>query len=193
MLAMLVVATALLRVGCVSSRASNEDQFVSEHISKIFGEDDMTPDFTEQLGSHDHTRDIKKRHDGTSHEKYAPPQSEVKTTLKPATEKPERNLTQHPKLQVKTPKRGTPTPNAPEEGDKKPHGILHEEVDVVDREDHVTQYLSDQLVNTDSEITSLQASESDDDNERSDSVEVKEDGFFAFLTGQEKAAEVEGA
>ncbi|XP_073966022.1 uncharacterized protein isoform X2 [Choristoneura fumiferana] len=34
--------------------------------------------------------------------------------------------------------------------------------DVVDREDHVTQYLSELLVNTDSEITSLQVNEYDE-------------------------------
>ncbi|RVE49448.1 hypothetical protein evm_005879 [Chilo suppressalis] len=39
--------------------------------------------------------------------------------------------------------------------------------DVVDREDHVTQYLSELLVNTDSEITGLQASEVDPPAEQS--------------------------
>ncbi|XP_059045910.1 uncharacterized protein LOC131841606 [Achroia grisella] len=41
------------------------------------------------------------------------------------------------------------------------------ETDVIDREDHVTQYLSELLVNTDSEITSLQVSELEDDKEES--------------------------
>ncbi|XP_063835500.1 uncharacterized protein LOC135084655 [Ostrinia nubilalis] len=64
-----------------------------------------------------------------------------------------------------------------------------DDVDVADREDHVTQYLSELMVNTDSEITSLQAS---DVEETRDESGGKEDGYFAFLTGEEKVFEVEG-
>ncbi|XP_075987495.1 uncharacterized protein LOC142984069 [Anticarsia gemmatalis] len=55
------------------------------------------------------------------------------------------------------------------------------ETDVVDREDHITQYFADMFVNTDHEITSLQVAEPEEtiysSNDR--------DSFFEFLTSHE--------
>ncbi|KAJ0170562.1 hypothetical protein K1T71_013933 [Dendrolimus kikuchii] len=60
-----------------------------------------------------------------------------------------------------------------------------QERDIVDREDHVTQYLADQMVNTDSEITSLQASEVEED--RGDVIQ--EDAFTSYVVEQSESQE----
>ncbi|XP_026746262.1 uncharacterized protein LOC113507603 isoform X2 [Trichoplusia ni] len=122
--------------------------------------DDMTHDMTEQLYSSG--RDLRKRDE---YSKYEPPKKLVEKKL------PQRS----PGLQSEIKKR--PASHS-------------EDIDVVDREDHVTQYLADLLVNTDSEITSLQATEPEDEH---DIHEIREDKFFAFLTGLERTFEVEGA
>ncbi|CAH1642159.1 unnamed protein product [Spodoptera littoralis] len=149
---MLVVA-ALTRISCIHSMPYN-NQFGS-HILKVFSEDDMTPDFRELLVSQDtQDRELKKPTQATDEKLNITDETTMRgdnttsTTVKPA------NIS-------------IPVQQNSEETQLQDKKILNpnDEVDVVDREDHVTQYLSDLLVNTDSEITSLQATETEDDRE----------------------------
>ncbi|XP_022828787.1 uncharacterized protein LOC111358110 isoform X2 [Spodoptera litura] len=157
MLTMLVVA-ALTRISCIHSMPYN-NQYGS-HILKVFSEDDMTPDFRELLVSQDtQDREVKKPTQATDEKLNVTDETTMRgdntTTEKPA------NIS-------------IPIQQNSEETQPQDKKILNpnDEVDVVDREDHVTQYLSDLLVNTDSEITSLQATETEDDREGIESAET---------------------
>uniref|UniRef100_A0A2H1VTT0 SFRICE_030124 n=1 Tax=Spodoptera frugiperda TaxID=7108 RepID=A0A2H1VTT0_SPOFR len=127
------------------------------HILKVFSEDDMTPDFRELLVSQDtQDPDVKMQTQATDEKTNITDETTMlDDTTSNTTEKlvlANVSVAVHQASEEVLPQdKKIPNPN--------------EEVDVVDREDHVTQYLSDLLVNTDSEITSLQATETEDDRE----------------------------
>ncbi|XP_035451405.1 uncharacterized protein LOC118276903 isoform X2 [Spodoptera frugiperda] len=160
MLAMLVVA-ALTRISCVHAMPYNQ---FGTHILKVFSEDDMTPDFRELLVSQDtQDPDVKVQTQATDEKTNITEETTMlDDTTSNTTEKlvlANVSVAVHQVSEEVLPQdKKIPNPN--------------EEVDVVDREDHVTQYLSDLLVNTDSEITSLQATETEDDREGIESAET---------------------
>ncbi|KAF9405960.1 hypothetical protein HW555_013500 [Spodoptera exigua] len=149
MLSMLVVA-ALTRISCIYTMPSYENQYYS-HILKVFSEDDMTPDFRELLVIQDTQESDNKKQSPASNEKNEtiPLEANITTTENPANV----SLPAQPQTSEESQQQDKKIPNS------------NDEVDVVDREDHVTQYLSDLLVNTDNEITSLQGTEVEDDRE----------------------------
>uniref|UniRef100_A0A2A4J0S5 Uncharacterized protein n=1 Tax=Heliothis virescens TaxID=7102 RepID=A0A2A4J0S5_HELVI len=160
-LAILVVATTLTRITSVHSRPTNDDEFdAPSHMAKSFAEDE-SPDVSEQLRHHDREleREAKKRNEPRV-EKYDAPQQDEKTSAE--TDATTASVT----ISL------VHMPTEPTEEPKKRLAIHIDDVDIADREDHVTQYLADLLVNTDSEITCLQASEIEDEREAVESGEA---------------------
>nr|XP_049707748.1 uncharacterized protein LOC110382633 isoform X2 [Helicoverpa armigera] len=150
MLAMLVVATALSRISYVQSSPDNDDDQdfqAPSHLAKSDAEEEPA-DVLEQLRNHerDLERDSRKRNE-----------IEIK-----AEKYDDKNSAEVESTRATVAAAAVPLPT---EETKKRLAIPNEDVDIVDREDHVTQYLADLLVNTDSEITFLQASEVEDERE----------------------------